>query len=126
MNKREKGSYYESLACEYLTESGADIVFRNFRSREGEIDIIARDGRYLSFIEVKYRAGIRFGTAEEAVDIRKQRVICRVSDFYRRRFGIGDDCAMRFDVVAVKVDENEAVHIIWHKNAFSYIPSRRL
>lgn len=122
MNKRETGSYYENLACEYIVENGAKIIARNFRSKKGEIDIVARDGKYLSFIEVKYRTTSRFGEPEEAVNPHKQKIICRVSDFYRRRYGIGDNCPIRYDVVAIKVDETSAIHIIWHKNAFSYIP----
>ncbi|MCR5342182.1 MAG: YraN family protein [Butyrivibrio sp.] len=124
MNKRQTGTYYENLACDYLTENGAKIVCRNFRSKSGEIDIVARDDKYISFIEVKYRTGTRFGDAEAAVDYRKQMIICRVSDFYRRRYGISDDFPIRYDVVAIKVDETSMVHIIWHKNAFSYIPSK--
>ena len=123
MNKRKTGSYYENLACEYLVENGAKIVSRNFRSRQGEIDIVIRDGKYLSFVEVKYRTSSRFGEPEAAVNFKKQKNICRVSDFFRKRYGIGDDCAIRYDVVAIIVDETSAIHIIWHKNAFTYIPS---
>lgn len=122
MNKRETGQYYENLACEYLSENGAKIVCRNFRSKKGEIDIIARDGKYLTFVEVKYRTSARFGEPEAAVDSRKQKTICRVSDFYKIRFGISEECPVRYDVVAIKVDETSAIHIRWHKNAFSYIP----
>ena len=100
-----------------------EILEKNFNCKFGEIDIVARDDKYISFIEVKYRTGSRFGEAEAAVDYRKQKIICRVSDFYRRRFGISDDCPIRYDVVAIKVDETSMVHIIWHKNAFQYIPS---
>ncbi|WP_026526637.1 YraN family protein [Butyrivibrio sp. VCD2006] len=124
MNKRQTGSYYEDLACDYLAENGARVVARNFRSKRGEIDIVARDDKYLVFIEVKYRTSSRFGEAEEAVDPRKQRVICRVSDFYRKRYGIGENFAIRYDVIAIKVDETSAIHIRWHKNAFSYIPGK--
>jgi putative endonuclease len=122
MNKREKGTYFEELACNYLKENGATILFRNFRCRSGEIDIIAKDGRYISFIEVKYRTGAKYGVAEAAVDLRKQRTICRVSDFFRRQNKITADAAQRFDVVAMMQEDDGTVHIKWHKNAFSYIP----
>lgn len=55
MNKREIGSGYEEMAAAYLIEQGYKIVARNFSGRRGEIDIIARDGEYLVFVEVKYR-----------------------------------------------------------------------
>ena len=56
MNKRQVGTQYESMAVQYLTEAGYHILERNFRCRTGEIDIIAKDGAYLVFVEVKYRA----------------------------------------------------------------------
>lgn len=57
---------------------------RNFRrGRNGEIDIIGRDGKYLVFVEVKYRSGDEKGNAAEAVTTAKQRTICRVADYYR-------------------------------------------
>ena len=121
MNKREMGSYYENLACEHIVSSGGKILSRNFRCKRGEIDIIAKDGKYLVFVEVKYRTSTRYGTAEAAVDFRKQRVICRVSDYYIKRFGISSDYPIRYDVVTIAVDETSAIHIRWHKNAFSYI-----
>ncbi len=124
MNKREAGDYYETLACDYLRENGLKIIQKNFRCRQGEIDIIARDGKYLVFTEVKFRKGNRFGTAEAAVDYKKQNVISRVSDYYRKRFGISDDTCQRFDVVALDLDDDEALHIRWHKNAFLYVPKR--
>jgi putative endonuclease len=124
MNKREAGDYYETLACDYLRENGLKIIQKNFRCRQGEIDIIARDGKYLVFTEVKFRMGNRFGTAESAVDFKKQNVISRVSDFYRKRFGISDDTSQRFDVVAMDMDDDRALHVRWHKNAFLYVPKR--
>lgn len=124
MNKREAGDYYETLACDYLRENGLKIIQKNFRCRQGEIDIIARDGKYLVFTEVKFRKGNRFGSAEAAVDYKKQNVISRVSDYYRKRFGISDDTCQRFDVVALDLDDDEALHIRWHKNAFLYVPKR--
>ena len=125
MNKRTVGSFYEDAACRYICDNGGRIIERNYRAFRGEIDIIARDGKYLCFIEVKYRTGSRFGEAEAAVDYRKQRIICRVSDFYRLRFGISDSSPIRYDVVAIKVDETSAIHIIWHKNAFTYISGKQ-
>ena len=55
MNKRQTGTDYESLAAKYLVEQGFTIIEKNYRNRTGEIDIIARDGEYICFVEVKYR-----------------------------------------------------------------------
>ena len=57
MNRRQTGTAYERRAGEYLKEQGYELIGYNFRCRQGEIDIIARDGRYLVFVEVKYRGG---------------------------------------------------------------------
>ena len=81
-NRRAIGTEYETLACEYLTRHGYQILCRNFRCRQGEIDIIARDRDYLVFIEVKYRRDEHEGDPAEAVDYRKQKKISRVAEYY--------------------------------------------
>lgn len=121
MNKREIGAYYENIVCEFLTENGIKILERNFRCKSGEIDIVAEDNGYLSFIEVKYRAGSKYGTAEASVDLRKQKTICRVSDFYCKLHGLSEDHPRRFDVAAVNMESGVA-KINYIKNAFYYIP----
>ena len=56
MNKRQLGTVYEQKAAAYLQQQGYEILECNFRCRIGEIDIIAREGEYLCFVEVKYRS----------------------------------------------------------------------
>lgn len=102
MNKRQIGTQYESMAVQYLTEAGYHILERNFRCRTGEIDIIARDGAYLVFVEVKYRASAACGSALEAVDYRKQQSILRVAQYYMVSHGYGTQTNCRFDVVAIQ------------------------
>lgn len=93
------------------------ILERNFRrGRNGEIDIIGRDGKYLVFVEVKYRSGDEKGNAAEAVTTAKQRTICRVADYYRYLHHYGEDTWVRYDVVAI---QGEALH--WIPNAFRII-----
>ena len=121
MNKRKSGEYYETKVCEYLTDKGVRILERNFRSKNGEIDIIFRDGKYLVFAEVKFRSTVHFGRPEEAVSFSKQRTISRVSDFYRKRYGISDFEPQRFDVIAMEPGEDDFLQIKWYKNAFAYI-----
>ncbi len=55
-NKRQTGAAYEEQAARFLLEQGYQILERNYRCRQGEIDVIARDGSYLVFVEVKYRS----------------------------------------------------------------------
>ncbi|MCR5557024.1 MAG: YraN family protein [Butyrivibrio sp.] len=120
MNKRVVGDFYENLACSYIEEQGGKIIERNYRALRGEIDIIAKDGKYLCFIEVKYRRGNHYGHPEAAVDIRKQKQICRISGLYLISKYNSLDLPIRYDVIALS-SSNDAVSIRWHKNAFSYI-----
>lgn len=116
MNKRALGKRYEEKACRYLESKGMKMVEKNFRCRQGEIDLIGLHEGYLVFVEVKYRAE-NAGHAAEAVTEAKQRKICRTADYYRYRHRIGEDRAMRYDVVAMQGTENN-LRIVWYKNAF--------
>lgn len=113
MNKRVVGKINEEKAAEYLEKQGMQIIARNYRIRSGEIDLIARDGPYLVFVEVKYRANDRSGTPFEAVDARKQKSIIRTARHFLMKYGYGDDMPCRFDVAGIQ--GNELTYI---KNAF--------
>ena len=118
VNKRQIGADKEAFVCEWLERHGYRILERNFRCRNGEIDIVAREGGYLVFIEVKYRSHGTNGLPEEAVDARKQRVISRVALYYLCRYGYGASTPVRFDVVAVSGDTNDSVTL--YQNAFEF------
>ena len=115
-NKRKIGTTYEKRAAAYLQEQGFVIVEQNFFCRNGEIDIIAKDGTYLVFIEVKYRRDHTCGSPLEAVNAKKQKRICRTAFYYCSIHGYGDWTPCRFDVIAVEGD-GTIVHI---KNAFEF------
>ena len=107
------------MAARYLEKRGVRILERNFRSRQGEIDLIARHGEYLVFCEVKYRRNNKMGTPQEAVGYVKQRKICKVADYYRMLHGLGDSVSVRYDVIAIKDDQIE-----WMPNAFPHVYAR--
>lgn len=115
-NDRQVGAAFEERACLLLKEKGLRIVERNFRVRQGEIDIIAKEQETLVFVEVKYRKDGSRGLPEEAVDFRKQRQICRVALFYLsfRHLPLSTPC--RFDVVAICGNE-----VRWIPDAFSFV-----
>lgn len=115
MNTRAIGTAYEDLAAQQLTGMGYRILERNFRCREGEIDLIAIDGAYLVFVEVRYRKDDRKGHPLESVTPYKQRKICRVSEVYRYKQRIPLETPVRYDVAAVLGDKITIV-----KNAFAY------
>ncbi len=104
-NKRAVGADYEKKAAEYLEKKGFHILERNYRDRYGEIDIIARDGSYVVFIEVKYRGSIRNGYPEEAVSLRKQERIRHTARYFLFSRRYPEDTPCRFDVVAVLGEE---------------------
>ncbi len=101
MNKRKTGTDYETMAVDYLVKSGYRILERNYRSRRGEVDIIAFYEGVLVIAEVKYRADDRCGEPEEAVDLRKQRTICRVTMDYLMRHKHFYNRPCRFDVISI-------------------------
>ena len=115
MNKRRIGTVWEAAAAEYLTGVGYTILEKNFRCREGEIDLIAREGGYLVFVEVRYRKNTAKGHPLETVNLVKQRKICRVSQYYLMKNRILPDTPVRYDVAAVLGDEIKIL-----KNAFPY------
>lgn len=94
------GKSGETFACRELERRGYAIVERRFRTRYGEIDIVARDGDTLVFVEVKARRSIRFGTPVDAVTPFKQRRILRMAAEYVLLHGVCN-ASCRFDVVSV-------------------------
>ena len=94
------GRHGEDLAAVYLAESGLQILGRNWRCPEGEIDIIALDGRTLAICEVKTRSGVRFGTPLEAVTRPKARRLRRLAVLWVRAHGLAFD-QIRIDVVGI-------------------------
>jgi putative endonuclease len=106
----------EDGAVAYLRDRGYRIVTRNWRCRLGEIDIVARDGETLVFVEVKSRRSSAFGTPQAAVDGRKQRKLSLAALQYLQDERVKPGPA-RFDVVAVTVkDDGDEIELI--RNAF--------
>lgn len=116
MGKRAEGYRQEQRAAEYLQEKGYRIIERNFYSRYGEIDIIARDREYLVFVEVKYRKSEKGGHPLEAVDRTKQKRICKTASWFLQRYGYTEETPCRFDVMGIT--EESVIHI---EDAFFYI-----
>lgn len=100
-NRREVGAVYEKEAALFLQNKGYEIMDMNFICRRGEIDIIARDGRYLVFVEVKYRHDDGAGLPEEAVGHCKQQKILQAARYYLHYKGLTEDIPCRFDVVGI-------------------------
>jgi putative endonuclease len=99
------GKAGEDCACAELTRRGYAILARRYRTRAGEIDIIARDGAALVFVEVKARRSLRYGLPAEAIDARKRARLAMMAAHYLMASGLAasthEGLRCRFDVVAV-------------------------
>ena len=95
-----RGKESEEVACHFLQREGYRIVARNWRTKTGELDIIARDGGILVFVEVKARTSDGFGGPEAAVDHAKQRRLISAALAFMEK----TQCELptRFDVVAIR------------------------
>lgn len=91
----------EEQAAHYLQAQGYTILARNWRKREGELDIVAQDTEVLAFIEVKTRRTLTYGIAEESVDPRKQAQIARLAQRFLDETPHLAFRECRFDVVIV-------------------------
>ena len=112
------GSHGERIAAAYLTGSGLTVLDRNWRCREGELDIVARDGDALVFCEVKTRRGVGYGLPVEAVTFAKQR---KLRVLAQRWLAAHDEHALelRFDVVGVLVPTSGPAVVTHLRAAFS-------
>lgn len=110
----------EEVAVDFLKKQGYRIIKRNYRCRAGEIDIIAKQGSSLAFVEVKTRRSTRFGLPEEAVSYEKKRHLTRVALGYFTHYRI-KETKCRFDVVSVVMNENGVKEIRLIKNAFEAV-----
>lgn len=126
-NSRQKGQQNgrdgETLAAAFLVSRGAQIVARNWRPSgagvRGEVDVIARIGEFLCFVEVKTRASDEHGAPQEAVNAAKQKQLSRLALAYVSLHD-GADSPCRFDVIEVWLAPGEKPRVAWLENAFDY------
>ena len=112
-----RGAWGEELAAEYLLSQGYAIVARNFRTRFGELDIIAQKDGFLALVEVKLRKNMRYGAACEAVGAAKQKKLVLAAEEW---LGLHPTSFQpRFDVIEVYLPDGLNSPTIHHlKNAF--------
>ena len=116
-SKADVGKRGELAAVNFLTQNGYRILERNFKTKLGEMDIIAQDGATVCFIEVKTRKSQFFGSGWEAITLQKKQKLILVAKSYLKQKKLNDEKA-RFDVISVELDAlfKENVEIV--KNAF--------
>ncbi len=108
-----RGDAAEALAAAFLEARGCSIVERNYRCKSGEIDIVARSGATMVFVEVRARKSNSFGGAAESITAAKRKKVLTAARHYLMSHRI--DCACRFDVVFLM---GEPPRIEWIRDAF--------
>ena len=104
---RSTGKRGEELAAVYLQAQGYTILEKNYQLRDGEIDLIAKEGNCLCFVEVKMRTQDEFGDGSEAVDVRKQKRIIKAATYYLA-YTKEPYTEARFDVLVIMKDPSAA------------------
>ena len=110
------GNLGEEKATLFLQEIGYKILERNWRFSKAEIDIIAKDGEVLVFVEVKSKSYTFFGAPEESVSAYKENLIIDAAHQYMIK--IGHDWEIRFDIISIVFDKNKDASITHFKDAF--------
>lgn len=105
MARVSRGAAGEVMAARYLRKKGYTLIAANYRTRFGEIDIIAADKKYIAFVEVKLRSGAAIYTPEEAVTPLKQQKIVKAAMQYLQMHP--SDLQPRFDVIAIVADDRD-------------------
>lgn len=114
---KDTGSWGEDQAAKYLKKHGYRIIERNYSCRFGEIDLIARKGRTVCFVEVKLRSSVQFGLPREAVTAAKRERLRKTALYYLSEHEL--DCPARFDVAEIYADsEGKEARIVYWENAF--------
>ena len=120
LDKINLGKYGEKIACEFLRKNKYKIITQNFKCKQGEIDIIAKDLNYkdIVFVEVKTRTNLNYGIASEAVNKNKIEHIYKSAQFYILKNNIKNQ-NIRIDVIEIYIKLKEKKVIVNHiKNIF--------
>lgn len=110
------GKRGEQLAVEYLERKGYQILHTNWRFSRAELDIVAKDGDILVFVEVKTRSYDHFGKPETAVTARKEYLIVDAASVYMETHGF--DWEIRFDIIAIVLKSEREIELEHFRDAF--------
>ncbi len=119
MDRKSIGNYYEDYAVNYLKSCKYKILTRNYKTKFGEIDIVAYDkkSKVIVFVEVRYRKDVSYGMPTETVNFHKQKRILISAIEYIKKNKIDKDISYRFDVISI-VGNSDNVQLDHIKGAF--------
>ncbi len=118
LNRLLIGRRSEQRALRYLQRRGVRLIERNYRCRQGEIDLIVQHGDAIVFVEVRYRRSHRFGGASASITRAKQQRIIRTARHYLAVTPAARDSACRFDAVCIEKATDGGSRIEWLQDAF--------
>ena len=106
---KQIGDFGEEFAAAYLAEHHYTILERNYRTPYGELDIIAKDGDTVVFVEVKTRSTARFGTGFESITPKKQATLLSCAQYYADTHALA--CPLRIDAIEIMLDTKKLTHL---------------
>jgi putative endonuclease len=112
----DTGTWGEQKAVEYLQNKGYEIVVKNYRHLQAEIDLIARKGKLLIFVEVKTRTGTGYGLPEEFVSYTKSKLVMKAAEGYI--FDTNWQFDVRFDIISILIFPDGGLNIRHLEDAF--------
>ena len=118
-SSRDLGIICENFVCSFLQERKETILYRNFRTRYGEIDIISQNAKLISFVEVRSKTSTAFGDPVETVSFEKQRKIIQTAQAFLSYYGVPDNLAIRFDIASIRIIKPESLGLTYFENAFN-------
>jgi putative endonuclease len=118
MDRAELGRSAEDIAADHLRSHGLEVVARNYRRRNGELDIVARMGDVLAIVEVRTRSSDTFGGAAESIDGWKRHKIIRCAEQLLQQQKDLARLRVRFDVIVVHDAASAHPRVEWIKHAF--------
>jgi len=110
------GRLGESYAEKFLQDLGCEILLRNWRCKNLEVDLIVQDSDTLVFVEVKTRSKIEYGEPFEFVDWNKKRKLTRAADYYLKKYNVNGE--IRFDIISILITDKENIQLEHIKDAF--------
>tara|TARA_B100000446_G_scaffold187163_2_gene215466 strand:- start:2523 stop:2900 length:378 start_codon:yes stop_codon:yes gene_type:complete len=116
--KSDRGQQAENAAAQWLQQQGLSLLQRNYRCRQGEIDLIMQDNDDLVFVEVRWRKHHSHGGALASVDYHKQKRLILAARHFLGSHPAHHHRACRFDVLGMEPDNNDSVCYQWIQNAF--------
>ncbi len=116
--RRQRGGEAETLAAEYLSARGLEVLARNIRCKGGELDLLCRDGELLVVVEVRQRSRHDYGGALASITWRKRRKIIRATRYLLKTAPQWRNRRLRFDVIGLQGLPERAPELEWIKDAF--------